>query len=275
MTRRTRLLLLALVAVCLAVFIFCAISLINYYSHSRAAQNTYRDLSAMVSPLRPSPENTDAETGPNVTPLPVYETLTDPDTGLTRQVLREYAPIYLLNSHTVGWIRISGTNIDHPVVQTPDRPNYYLRRDFYGNHNSHGCIYVKEDCSLDPASDNIVIYGHRMKDGTMFAALSDYTDPDFRAEHPHIEFDTLGQYHTYEVVYVMVLESSTDSEFQFQNHNDFASAEAFEAYLSYCNRYALYDTGIRPGFGDKLITLSTCDYSLENGRLVIIARQIK
>lgn len=276
MKRNSKVLFVCALCILAAIFLLSATALLIYYTESKKSQNTYNELAGMVEAARPTvpvfdddvPEGSDAPT----TPSP-YVTVTDSE-GNSREVLKEYAIPYELNNHMVGWLRIDGTNINYPVVQTPDSPNYYLRRDFYGNQDTHGCIYAAEPCDINAPSDNITLYGHRMRDGTMFAALEQYTKKAFWEEHPFIQFDTLTQHHTYQILYVFITESTLGEGFQYQAFVNAYDADAFDDFIGTCKKLALYDTGLSAAYGDKLITLSTCDYSLENGRLVVVAKRI-
>lgn len=111
----------------------------------------------------------------------------------------KYRAVYEQNSDFVGWIFIDGTNIDYPVMQTIDNPNYYLKRGFDKQYSSYGVPYVQENCDLE-LSDNCVIYGHHMNNGSMFADLCKYADEDFYREHKTIRFDTLAGFGEYEIV---------------------------------------------------------------------------
>lgn len=276
MKRGSKVLFLCVLCALAAVFLISAAALLIYYTQSQKSQSTYNDLASMVEAARPTasviaddvPEGSEAPTAPSP-----YVTVTDSQ-GNSREVLTEYAATYELNNHMVGWLWIDGTNINYPVVQTPDSPNYYLRRDFYGNQDTHGCIYAAEHCDIDKPSDNITIYGHRMRDGTMFAALEQYRKKSFWEQHPFIRFDTLTEHHTYQILYVFITESSVGAEFQYQAFVDAHDPEDFNDFTGMCQTLSLYDTGITAAPGDKLITLSTCDYSLENGRLVVVAKRI-
>ena len=276
MKRGSKVLFLCVFCALVAVFLISAAALLIYYTQSQKSQSTYNDLASMVEAARPTasviaddvPEGSEAPTVSSP-----YVTVTDSQ-GHSREVLKEYAATYELNNHMVGWLWIDGTNINYPVVQTPDSPNYYLRRDFYGNQDTHGCIYAAEYCDVDKPSDNITIYGHRMRDGTMFAALEQYQKKSFWEQHPFIRFDTLTEHHTYQILYVFITESSVGEGFQYQAFVDAHEPEDFNDFTSMCKTLSLYDTGITAAPGDKLITLSTCDYSLENGRLVVVAKRI-
>ena len=103
------------------------------------------------------------------------------------------------NADTIGWLRIDGTNINNVVMFAPDTPGKYLHMDFYGKWSYRGTLYVAENCDVRTA-DNILIYGHHMKDGSMFGSLISYKDAAFRAAHPIVQFDTLYASHSYEIV---------------------------------------------------------------------------
>ncbi len=279
MKRGSKILFLTVFVILAVIFLISVTSLLIYFTQSRKSQNTYNELAGMVEAARPTVPNTPTvgDDTPEDIPAPTvpspYVTVTDSN-GKTREVLKEYAALFELNNHLVGWIRIDGTNVNYPVVQTPHSPDYYLRRDFYGKKDTHGCIYVREQCDVNAPSDNLTIYGHKMRDGTMFAALEQYRKKSFWQEHPFIQFDTLTERHTYQILYVFVTESSVDAGFHYHMFVDAHSAIQYDEFIRSCEKLALYDTGLTASLGDKLITLSTCDYSLENGRLVVVAKRI-
>ena len=184
--------------------------------------------------------------------------------------------LYLENSDMVGWVQIEGTGIDYPVMQTPADPNYYLKHDFEKHYTDYGCPFMQADCDALCLSDNLIIYGHNMKDGSMFADLARYRSKDFWQAHKTVWFDTeLGSYayEIFAVIHTTVQADATDA-FPFYRFVDAAAPEDFAAYVSACKARALYDTGISAEYGDKLLTLSTCDNITDNGRLLVIAKRI-
>ena len=185
--------------------------------------------------------------------------------------------LYLENSDMVGWIQIEGTRIDYPVMQTPADPNYYLKHDFEKNYTDYGCPFMQADCDALAPSDNLIIYGHNMKNGSMFADLAKYGSKDFWQAHKTVWFDTeLGSsaYEIFAVIHTTVQAESADA-FPFYRFVNAASPEEFADYVSACKARVLYDTGISAEYGDKLLTLSTCDNITDNGRLLVIAKQTK
>ena len=185
-------------------------------------------------------------------------------------VLPEYAALYEENPDLVGWLTVEGTPIDYPVLQTPDRPDYYLDRDFSGAPSAHGSIYVRESCDVFTPSDNLTVYGHHMRDGTMFASLDRYRKEDFYRQYPTVRFDTLYERHTYTVFAVFTTTASPEG-FSYHLFENAADESEFDAFVTACKALSLYDTGVFPQYGDKLLCLSTCEYSHANGRLVIAA----
>lgn len=200
---------------------------------------------------------------------------TQQETASEPEKQASYQNLYLENADMVGWIQIEGTNIDYPVMQTPADPTYYLKHDFEKNYTDYGCPFMQADCDALAPSDNLIIYGHNMKDGSMFADLAKYRSKDFWQTHKTVWFDTeLGSsaYEIFAVIHTTVQEDAADA-FPFYRFVDAATPEDFTSYVSACKARALYDTGIFAEYGDKLLTLSTCDNITDDGRLLIIAKQ--
>ena len=184
--------------------------------------------------------------------------------------------LYLENSDMVGWIQIEGTSIDYPVMQTPADPNYYLKHDFEKRYTDYGCPFMQADCDAIAPSDNLIIYGHNMKDGSMFADLAKYGSKDFWQAHKTVRFDTALGSSAYEIFAVIhtTVQADADDVSLFYRFVDAASPEEFADYVSACQARALYDTGISAQYGDKLLTLSTCDNITDNGRWLVIGKRI-
>ena len=191
------------------------------------------------------------------------------------EVLDEYAGLYAENSDTIGWLKIDGMTIDYVVMQAPDEINKYLRHDFYGKDSTRGCLFVDEYCDIFN-SDNIIIYGHNMKDGSMFGTLDSYADESFYAEHKIIQFDTIYEKHSYEVVAAIStsIPAKDEDVFRYYEYTSSNDEETFLDYADFIEKNKLYDTGVEINPGDKLLTLSTCAYHTNDGRFVVVARQI-
>lgn len=285
MKRFSKILYILIILVLTAVFFFCGFTLVKYMIESKQSQNTYNELSEIMNnqtrpTIRPpviveTPEETTAPTTEPEYIETIYTTVIHPETGESVEVLPEFAELYLLNPDLVGWISIEGSRLDYPVVQTAeDNANFYLRKDFYGKYDTHGCIYVREQCDVYEPSDNVTIYGHRMRDGTMFNLLLDYKKQEFWENNQFIRFDTLKERHLYQVVYAFRTTASVGKGFRYHMYVDAAEESDFDEFVKQCEKLAFYDTGVPVEYGDKFITLSTCDYSLQNGRMVVVAKLV-
>lgn len=193
----------------------------------------------------------------------------------TPSVLSKYTALYEENGDLAGWLSIADTEIDYPVMQNED-DNYYLHHDFYGEESKYGCLYVREQADLD-AGTNFIIYGHNMKDGSMFGDLDLYLNESFYKEHSTISFDTLYEERTYEIISVFLSQvyGEEDDVFKYYQFYKADTREEFEYFYSNIKELSLYDTGVEAAFGDTFLTLSTCAYHVEDGRFVVVAKRIK
>lgn len=178
------------------------------------------------------------------------------------------------NPECIGWLTIEGTKIDYPVMYRPGDKNYYLHRDFNGEYSANGCLFLSEKC--DPEiSDNLIIYGHHMNSGKMFAALEGYKQQAFYEEHPLILFNTLHGKETYQVMAAFSTPVYTGNDFAYYTFTKAENEGEYQAFINAIMERSFYDTGITAVYGDKLLTLSTCEYSQKNGRMVVVAKQVK
>ena len=258
-----------LLAVFIAVFVYCAYYISNYMIESKESEDQFDRLSDIVNSMR---ENNASDDISDATLPSGGESSDDP--VQTSAILPEYQAIYEMNNDLVGWIRIEGTNIDYPVMQTPDAANYYLKRNFGKAYSARGCIYAREQCDVFTPSDNVVLYGHHMKDGTMFAELDEYQIRSYWEEHQYIEFDTLYEHHTYQVIAVFKTTATVGEGFPYHAFNNAANQEEFDAFMAQVHELEIFSTGMTAEYGDMLLTLSTCEYTMENGRFVVIAKRI-
>ena len=198
----------------------------------------------------------------------------EPETA-ERVMLPQYASLYAQNPDLFGWIEIQDTKVNYPVMYTPEDPEVYLHKAFDGSKSASGVPFLDGGCYLD--CGNYIVYGHNMKNGTMFASILSYAKEDYWREHPVIRFDTLYDTGTYEVVaalYSRVYATDEQGVFRYYNYRDLSDPEVFEEYVAQVRDAALYDTGLEVTYGDQLLTLSTCEYSAKNGRFVVVARKL-
>lgn len=198
---------------------------------------------------------------------------TDPENTEQEEKVINIEELYSINNDIVGWLKIKDTTINYPVMQTINSPNYYLRRNFYRNYSSYGTPYMSEQCNMK-TSNNLIIYGHNIKHKKVFGALEDYESKDFYNNHKIIEFTTIEEKEEYEIFAVFKTVSRGKNAFKYYDFVNFSSENEFDTFINKCKELSFYETNIKPKYQDKLITLSTCEYSNKNGRLVVIAREI-
>lgn len=190
-----------------------------------------------------------------------------------QQILDRFTELFAQNSDLGGWVAIDGTNVNYPVMFTPENPEIYIHLSFSKKKSMSGVPFIGAGCTIQPRSDNIILYGHHMKNGTMFADIVKYKNKDFWREHPVIHFGTLydeGDYAVFAVLATDLREAKTLRCYTFLNAKDEAD---FEDFLDGIRGAALYDTGIAVNYGDDLLTLSTCAYHTNDGRFVILAKR--
>ena len=180
--------------------------------------------------------------------------------------------LYELNNDFIGWLKINDTNISYPVMQTDNnRKDYYLRKNFYKEYSQLGTPYIAEYCNVQ-TSDNVIIYGHHITNYQMFGELEKYKNKDFYDNHKMINFNTIYGNADYEIIAVFKTVAYTGFKYyEFINSN---SQNEFDTFIKKCKELSFYETGKTAKYGDKLLTLSTCEYSAKNGSLVIVAKKI-
>ena len=180
--------------------------------------------------------------------------------------------LFKMNNDFIGWLKIENTNISYPVMQTDNnRKDYYLRRNFYKQYSQLGTPYIAEYCNIT-TSDNVIIYGHHIKNNQMFGELEKYKKKEFYNNHKIINFNTIYEKADYEIIAVFKTVAYTGFEYyKFVNSN---SKQEFDTFIKKCKELSFYEIEKTAKYGDKLITLSTCEYSNQNGRLVVVAKKI-
>lgn len=179
-----------------------------------------------------------------------------------------------INPDLKGWISIPGTALSLPVVQGKDN-DWYLTHDFYGKQDRHGTIFADCEANLTTGTPNIVLYGHHMRDGSMFGILKEYRDAAFCREHPSFFLYLSGEEREYEVYAVLrndIFEGN-GAPFQYYDYKEISDEETFEEYGRILAENAIYDTGVEVQAGDELVTLCTCDYGSEDQRLLVVGRK--
>lgn len=268
---------IVLIIMFFVIFLVSGGLLLDYYIKSKQAADSYDQLAQLVQQAqqnRPTEERLPEEQTSATEPEELLVDVRDPESGEIVQVLPEFAYVYTINHDMVGWIYIDNTRINYPVMHRPEQKDYYLYKDFHEAYSADGSIYIREDCDVFAPTDNVVIYGHRMNSGAMFADLLKYKEEEFYRENPYIQFDTLREHQTYEIISVFTISASLDNGFQFHRYVDMTEEE-FAEFVSQCKARALYETGVSAQEGDQLITLSTCEKNNSYMRVVVVAKKIE
>ena len=252
----------ALAVVCLGYF-----GIYSYYDHK--TRSSYEELLA----LKEKPVTQQQQPGISAEE-PVKVTL-DGEKEIPK-VLDEYKNLLNTNKKLIGWVKIDDTNIDYPVMQTSDN-EYYLDHNLNQEYDKNGSIFMDKDCDVLKPSTNFILYGHHMKNGSMFGNLSKYSSKSYYEKHPYIEFDTIYEKGTYQVMYAFRSKVYSEEEIVFKYYQfiDANSEQEFDSYMQEMAALAYYDTGVTARLGDQLLTLSTCDYQEKDGRFVVVAKKIK
>lgn len=246
--KKRKIIWLVALILCFVLFAVSAFNLIRYFWKSSRSGDTFDDLASMVTGETESHE--------------------------PKTILPQYQKVYEENPDTVGWVTIEGTKINYPVMQT-DPYDYYIDKDFKHQSSEWGVPFVGYGCNLESEHNHVVIYGHHMIDGSMFSALEYYKNPAFYKDHKYITFNTLYEEQTYEIVYaVKTVVYTANDPFPYWTYTNLSNRTAYQQFITLAEKYQLYDTGIEPEFGDSFLTLSTCEYSQKNGRMLVIARKV-
>ena len=247
---------IALSVLCLLLTVLALFSGWKIYSEISARQrekDEFSDLAVLVVPPATEPF---AATALEETTAP--EENTEPAAEL-----RDLTELFAQNLDCIGWLCVPGTQIDYPVMFTPEEPQRYLRRSFYVAYSQSGVPFLDYRCD---ENSNLILYGHNMRNGTMFGNLTGYTDANFAAEHPVIELQTAAGLSRYTVFAVAAVQK-TDPWYDFI---EASSSAGFDEQVADLLCKACYKTGIIPAYGQQLLTLSTC-YGGGNGRLIVAA----
>lgn len=251
------------VILCSIVAVACFGYFSVYYYFAERTQSDYNDLSDLKG------SSTLVAGAPTVT---IHYT-EEEEVELT--VLEEYETLYNKNKRLIGWLKIDDTVIDYPVMQTTDNV-YYLDHNYNQEYDKNGSLFLDAECDVVHRNTNLIIYGHHMKSGQMFGNLNRYSSESYYKEHSIIQFDTIYEKGTYQVMYVFRSRIYNEDEIVFKYYQffDAASEREFDSNMREMAALSLYDTGVTASYGDELLTLSTCDSSETDGRFVVVAKRI-
>lgn len=180
------------------------------------------------------------------------------------------------NNEIIGWLEIEGTNINYPVLQGTDN-EFYMKNNYKKEKSKDGSIFLDKSYNWDIPSGNLLLYGHNNKNGIMFQDLLKYKNEDFYKEHTKIKFTTNKKDNVYEIIsvfYSRVYYKSEKNVFRYYYFVNANNEQEYNDFVNNAKKSSIYDTGINANYGDQLLTLSTCEYSQEDGRFVVVAKKI-
>lgn len=250
---------------CLVVALGCGGYLAYYYYNSSKSEKGVDDLRQMIGMEDVS--RVDKQNGTSDMVL---------INGVNIQ--KKFQKLYKENPDFIGWLTIEDTNVDYPVMYTPDdseRGEYYIHRDFEGQYSAAGLPFIDANCEIENQTDNLIVYGHNMNSGKMFHDILKYEDKAFYEKHKTFTLDTIYGDGTYQVVamfYGQILEDSSTA-FKYYEFVNAGDEKEFLDYVDNIKKMSIIDTGVDVQYGDKLVTLSTCAYHVEDGRFAVIAKK--
>ena len=247
-----------------AIIVTCGVMIGGELLSRQKEKEDFEQLAKLVTVEKPS-ISPSPSTRPFATPPPDYVETPDESPAEDESAQRDLSELFAMNEDFVGWLCIPDTDINYPVMHTPDDPEKYLRRNFQGEYSESGVPFLDSRCALD--SDNLIIYGHNMMNGTMFAGLRRYVQEDFSRAYQVIEFQTKDGSAKYQVFAVAQVKSN-DDWYKFMNAN---TAEDFNSAVDKVMGKALFSISSVPEYGSQILTLSTCYDSAHNGRLLVLA----
>ncbi len=191
-----------------------------------------------------------------------------------KEILPRFRELAKQNPDITGWLTIPDTVVDYPVMYLENDNDFYLAHNFEKNDDINGLLVLDSRCTDKGDGINSLIHGHNMKSGAMFAALLKYRDQKFYGSHKIITFSTLYEERDYEIlgVFRAKVNNENEQDFHFYDYINIETKEAFDSYVQAVKNRSLYDTEVLAEYGDKLITLSTCESADENGRLIVVGR---
>ncbi len=256
-----------LIVVFALVFIGCGWYLFSYYWDAKQAGDEIDALGELVEESENEPDD-----APDVSePVEIIA-----PSGEKKNVLKKYKKLYKKNNDVIGWVKVDDTPINYPVMYTPDDNEYYLHRNFDKKDDSNGMPFLDAACDPDDPYQNLLIYGHHMRSGMMFAHLMDFENESFYKKHKIIRFDTLYEQGDYEIIAVFrsqVFPVDSDA-FKYYDYIGHLSKKRFEEYVDGIQKLSLYKIDIKPEYGEQLLSLVTCAYHVDEGRFVVVARKI-
>ncbi|MCL1810026.1 MAG: class B sortase [Clostridiales bacterium] len=219
---------------------------------------------------------------PPVIEPPAADMIPDAETEETSQdsdavpvMLERFSELYEQNEDLVGWIRVPNTVIDYPIVYCSDNA-YYLKHNFSKKQSAGGAPFLDSSADMLEKNQNLSLYAHYMKNGSMFTALHNYKDFEYYKAYPLFEFDSLYEESLYKIFSVFYMAGNhTDEYFYYYPTAHFTSDDAFMEHVNQLLTRSIFVTGIDVAAGDQLVLMTVCTYETDNLRLVVAGRKIR
>ena len=232
-----------MLTVFLVVSVICGKYLLDYWQDSYDNRQNYRQVEEIAFPEKDTED---------------YDIESNADNPMTEIDDFDYQALLDENADSIGWLKIDVTDISYPVVQGKDN-EFYLHHDFQKNYAICGTLMLDCRNDIDARQEHLIIYGHQMKDGSMFKQLNGYKKEEYYREHEEITLFLKNRKYQYEVAADFLHKDTRKQQMD---------------YLQQMAAYQLYPTGVTVREEDELLSLSTCEYSSPNGRLIVLARRI-
>lgn len=255
-----------LIALFSLILVISAVFLINSLYEYKKGSSEYKELQEIVSTEEGLEENPDAE----LEDANLEETgVADDDTKTVERITKSgFEKLATINNDVVGWIQFLTIDISYPIVQT-DNNIYYLDHTFRKQENKVGTIFMETANSDDLSDPNTFIYGHNMKDGSMFGLLNQYKEKSFYEKNPRFVVSTPNGEYTYDIFSCYVVNAAGDSYLRFPEKN-----EEYGSYVTMLKNLSLYDTGVQVNGDDNIVILSTCTKEGDDYRFIVIGKQM-
>ncbi len=204
-----------------------------------------------------------------------YWTANNEFNAITEEYDRNPNALVTDNPNCVGWVSVADTRIDYPVMYTPNDPEYYLHRNFEGTESAAGTPFLGKGCLLD--GNSAIIYGHNMNDGSMFASLRNFDNPEFGMSHV-IEYNTIEGatgFGSYQLLGCWYEDLTTPNPYRYWDQVGELTEQQFSDYVANIKQLSMYETGVSATYGDDLLALSTCSYGTADERFIVVGVKTK
>lgn len=272
---------LPLIAVCALVLVLAGLYIYRYYADREDINRLNESLIELLNTAEPSETPPVIAEPPAPTPEPTRQTEPDERTIVISyptppsKVSSQFTALYEVNPDLAGYLRIPSTStpIDLFVVKRDN--TFYLDHDFYGNESKAGTLFMDQANSLWPMDQHTIIYGHNMKNGTMFARLTKYKAIEYATRNPFVYFDSIYENITYTVVAALKLPAKETMTDEFNIRTFIFGDASMNAFLYQILNKALYVTNVGVNSSDELLTLVTCSYTADDERFILVTRRLR